>query len=145
MMHTSFIVAIAALLALARAEVGPCRFDKSACSCKMGEENQGVCWDPIQNDPLNCKPRSCKRGWTCSCGDRTHLCDVGMLSSRHNTGAAVTMKEILAPKQIQQLVRQESLLVRPCTTMAVETATKTDIKLGTIKFQFSETGSLANK
>lgn len=145
------VVTIAAIVAGARAELGPCRFDDSGCSCKMGEENQGVCWDQIPNDPLNCRPRSCKRGWTCACGGRTHVCALGQVFAEHNTGAPVSIADV-APKSSvvrdfsqQFAVRQQSTIVRPCTPAGRVTATKTDLKLGTIKFSFSSQGTLANK
>lgn len=145
-MFSNFAVfALVALLSVATAEFGECHFDEKFCSCKMGKENQGVCWDQVQGDPLNCKPRSCKRGWTCACGERTHLCNVGMLSSEHNTGAPVTMTDMQAPKELAQVVRQEKSLVRPCSSQAARAATKTDIQLGSIKFAYSETGALANR
>lgn len=148
----SSIVALtlAAVIARARAEVGPCRFDETECSCKMGDENQGVCWDQIPNDPLNCRPRSCHRGWTCACGGRTHVCTVGTLVGERNTGAPVSIADVTGtsiqtlPEQ-QVVVRQQSNIVRPCTPSANVAATKTDLKLGSINFAFSSQGTIANK
>jgi hypothetical protein len=148
MLRPVFAFCLLVLGSVARAELGECRYDAAACSCKMGEENQGVCWDPLRDDPLSCKPRACKRGWTCACGGRTHVCHVGQLSTKRNTGAAVTMAQILkSPQDFSPVVRQEksSALHRPCSTQTAKTATKTDIKLGTIKFQLSSTGALANQ
>lgn len=89
----------------ARAEPGLCRFDETACksayfplvsniyivtrftnkwvvrisgSCKYGEEEQGICWSFSGNvsHPEICTSRYCKRGWTCSCFGRTHVCRI---------------------------------------------------------------------
>lgn len=150
-MKSSLIaLTIAAVILGARAEVGPCRFDETACSCKMGEKNQGVCWDQIPNDPLNCRPRFCNRGWTCACGGRTHVCTVGNQVAERNTGAPVSISDVTGSSvqtQAEQhvLVRQQSGIVRPCTPSAKVAATKTDLKLGTINFAFSSQGTLANK
>lgn len=151
--YAFFVLAFAAIASVVSAEVGECRFDTNECSCKMGEENQGVCWDQIPEDPLNCRPRACNRGWTCACGGRTHVCKIGQITAEHNTGQAVTMSEITAVNsasavqnvQQQFAVRQATSLVRPCTPSARAAASTTDLKLGTIRFQYSTTGTLANK
>lgn len=148
----SFVVGIAVIASVVTAEFGECRFDTNECSCKMGEENQGVCWDQIKEDPSNCRARACNRGWTCACGGRTHLCKVGQITAEHNTGQVVSINEVTAattappPIQANQFaVRQVTSLVRPCTRSARAAATNTDLILGTIRFQYSTPGTLANK
>lgn len=148
-----FVLAIAAVASVVSAEFGECRFDANECSCKMGEENQGVCWDQIKEDPLNCRARACNRGWTCACGGRTHVCKVGQILAEHNTGQAVTINEVTAAKSApatqdvgqQFAVRQATSLVRPCSPSTKAAAAKTDLKLGTVRFAFSTPGTLANK
>lgn len=148
------VLTVATIASVVHAEVGECRFDSDECSCKMGEENQGVCWDQIPEDPLNCKPRACNRGWTCACGGRTHVCKVGQILAEHNTGAAVGIGAITGAQttpvqdfnsQQAFAVRQQASLIRPCSPSSKAAATKTDLTLGTIGFAFSTPGTLANK
>lgn len=57
-------------------EQGPCRYEGDECSCKLGQENQGICWDRTSGTPSAgiCESRYCRAGWTCSCAGRTHVC-----------------------------------------------------------------------
>lgn len=55
-------------------ETAPCRYEDTLCSCKLGEANQGTCWDALAGAPGTCKSRPCLKGWTCACAGRTHLC-----------------------------------------------------------------------
>lgn len=145
-----FISSSLALFNVCLAEYGPCRYESDACSCKLGNEDQGVCWDRIPDDPLNCRPRSCKKGWTCACGGRTHLCKIAQMTSYHNTGGAVKISEVLASKTqssaaSQFSLRQVSSISRPCTSKAAPTASDRELILGTAKIGISPKGLLADK
>lgn len=67
-----------AVLALALAIEGPCVYDEKECSCRFGDHNSGICLDLVSGTPSNgvCDTRFCRQGWTCACGNRTHLCSV---------------------------------------------------------------------
>lgn len=146
---TAFVFLFVALVANCSAEFGPCRFDSNACSCKLGKENQGVCWDRIPGDPSNCRPRACKKGWTCACGGRTHLCKIGQMTSYHNTGAQVKMSDVTSSSagnhDLSNTMRQVSTIKRPCSTKAAPTASNRELILGTVKFGVSPKGMLADK
>lgn len=67
-------LSLVVVLSQVTADFGPCTFASDRCSCRIGSANQGKCWDHRRSVPGTCSSRFCKRGWTCSCGDRTHLC-----------------------------------------------------------------------
>lgn len=91
-----FVFVIVTLATIAASQAGECRFDVDLCSCKMGEVNQGLCWDKIAfSNPMTCQPRACKRGWTCACEGRTHLCVVKTFQALSNTGNPLTLAQVL--------------------------------------------------
>jgi hypothetical protein len=140
-----FLICIAVLVAaadLAAAEVGDCRYDPNACSCKMGSAFQGVCWDAVNGKPGFCIPRACKAGWTCACSGRTHVCSVESMTSWHNNGAdRVTISDVQSAG-VPLVIRQTATLARPCARAAAPTASHSTLTLGTIKFGISPNGVL---
>lgn len=84
---------------VANAEFGACRFDVDKCSCKIGAANQGTCWDPVPGVTGQCKSRSCKAGWTCACGGRTHLCTKGSRNAFRVADADKTKSEAACNQQ----------------------------------------------
>lgn len=59
---------------VAAGDTSPCRYEEKYCSCKLGESNQGRCWDEIASKPGFCYQRYCLRGWICACSNRSHVC-----------------------------------------------------------------------
>lgn len=108
-------------------DVGPCRFDPDRCSCKIGEANQGICWDKITGQPGRCTRRFCNAGWTCACGGRTHVCYLG-------------------DKNVNVLknVADASESTADCETAPVSLVDSREISLGTFKIHISREGILAN-
>lgn len=105
---------------------GSCRYDVDRCSCKIGEANQGVCWD---RDPFFtglCNRRFCRSGWTCSCHSRTHLCfrDYRSVSSVSSEDVDKTQA--------------------PCVTKSISVVSGQDIELGSLRIHLSRAGVLAN-
>lgn len=99
MRSTIFVVALISLATFASASTGGCRYEPTQCSCKIGEENHGLCWNKVSDSnplALQCFPRACQRGWTCSCDGRTHLCQVKTFNTLTNTGQSVTIKDVIA-------------------------------------------------
>lgn len=101
----------------------------------MGDENQGKCWDHRTNTPGTCAGRFCKRGWTCSCNGRTHLCD---LEQRQAIviDAADKDKEV-APCPIDPATGLPG-------TAAVQVASGPEISLGSLQFDISPLGAAAD-
>lgn len=92
----SWVISAFAIFTLASAENGRCRFEEGKCSCKVGESNQGICWDTIPgSDPLKCIPRPCKKGWTCSCANRTHLCALKATRVLENSGEPLNIEDTI--------------------------------------------------
>lgn len=118
--------AVLLLSALVSAEVGECRFDSDRCSCKVGDANQGICWDPVSGSPGRCRRRFCNRGWTCACGGRTHVC---YRSDRQ----ALRVNE--ADKNAQEA---------DCTSTAIQVSSSQEISLGDISLGISPKGAEAN-
>jgi hypothetical protein len=121
------VLLLLAVAGVARAEVGECRYDPDRCSCKIGQENQGVCWDQIAGSPGRCKRRFCSRGWTCSCGDRTHVC---YRSDR----------QALKVADVDKMAAEAD-----CTETAVQVSSSREISLGNLTIGVSPKGVAANK
>lgn len=164
------MLAVISITSLAFASEGECKFEPGQCSCKVGEENKGICWDKVVNPdpaaPLKCIPRACKRGWTCSCDQRTHLCQVKNFDTLVNTGASVPVNSVIA-SQVRMLtstgsskpqVRKASRLFlsaqsdsstseleRSCIAKPVEAANLPYIELGDMTIGISRTGTQANQ
>lgn len=105
---------------------GSCRYDVDRCSCKIGEANQGVCWD---RDPFFtglCNRRFCRSGWTCSCHSRTHLCFRGYRGISSVAGEDVHKTQA------------------PCVTKSIAVVSGQDIVLGSLRIHLSRAGVLAN-
>lgn len=97
-------------------------------SCKLGEENQGICWDRISGDTAEgtCKSRYCRSGWSCSCSGRTHLCTV--------VNKTVNIIDGLIDNDTAAC--HEEVLPRP--------SSKELLQLGSWRAEFSRKGMLAN-
>lgn len=112
---------------LTNADFGPCRFDDDLCSCKIGDANQGTCWDKIVGQPGSCKKRFCLAGWTCACSGRTHVCTKGLKP----------VNALVNPTDI-------SLSTADCQTNSRAMVAGRDIVLGTFRIHLSKAGSGAN-
>lgn len=123
----TFWTALIILSAISNADFGPCRYDEDRCSCKLGEANQGICWDKIQNQPGLCTRRFCKAGWTCACGGRTHVC------YRSAKNVNVVKDSADASKQVAD-----------CETKPRSLVSEREITLGTFKIHLSRNGMLVN-
>lgn len=108
------------------ADFGLCRFDEDKCSCKIGDANQGSCWDKIVGQPGRCTKRFCNAGWTCACSGRTHVCNKG-----------------LKPVNIVS-DDDASKSTADCQTASRAMVASQDISLGTFKIHLSRSGVLAN-
>lgn len=115
------------LFTLNFADFGTCRFDEELCSCKIGEANQGLCWDKVVGQPGRCSKRFCRAGWTCACTGRTHVCKVG-------------------DKTVNALVNEadKTQAIADCETKTRSMVDSVDISLGTIKIHISKAGIKAN-
>lgn len=111
----------------ATADTGTCRYDEDRCSCKIGDENQGICWDADAFAEGFCNRRFCNPGWTCACGGRTHLC------FRENRQVRV-ISAGADPSQPQAL----------CTSRTFLLVSARDITLGTVRIHVSEAGIRAD-
>lgn len=124
--HT-VVLAFFAFFGLVASDFGSCRYDTDRCSCKIGEANQGTCWDSIIGQPGQCSKRFCRAGWTCACGGRTHVC------FRQNKSANALKNEADASKDIAE-----------CVTKSIPMVSSQEITLGFLRFHFSRKGVLAN-
>lgn len=133
--HATLVLSLALLVGLSWGDFGPCTFGSGKCSCRMGSENQGKCWDHRTNTPGTCAGRFCLRGWTCSCSGRTHLCD---LEQRQAIviDAADKDKEV-APCPIDTATGLPG-------TAGVQVAAGPEISLGSLQFDISPLGSAAD-
>lgn len=124
--YTSFLV-LCLVVAHVAGDLGPCRFDPDRCSCKIGPENQGICWDKIVGQPGMCTRRFCKAGWTCACGGRTHVC-------------------YLAPKNVNVVnnLPDVAQATAACQTASSSLVNSREISLGTFKIHISKNGVLAD-
>lgn len=122
-----FACVILTIIASVLGDNGPCRYDNNRCSCKLGAANQGVCWDSDPFEDGLCHKRYCRSGWTCACGNRTHVCYRDFHQVRVLKNPADAHKYQAA-----------------CKSKTVALAGARDIKLGTVKFHFSKTGLLAD-
>lgn len=120
-------VAFVALFLSVKADFGPCRFDEDRCSCKIGEANQGTCWDKITGQPGRCTKRFCNAGWTCACGGRTHVCYTG--SRPVNT--------LVNPSDVSKSTAD-------CQAGQRSMVTSQEISLGTLKIHLSRKGMQVN-
>lgn len=105
---------------------GSCRYDVDRCSCKIGEANQGVCWD---RDPFFtglCNRRFCRSGWTCSCQSRTHVCYRGYRSI-----SSVASEDVEKSQA-------------PCVSKSVSVVSGQELELGSLRIYLSRPGVLAN-
>lgn len=112
---------------LATAHTGTCRYDADRCSCKLGDENQGVCWDADEFWEGFCNRRPCDPGWTCACGGRTHLC--------YRKSEVI---HVLSPGAVAFQMQV------PCTSKMFPLVSARDIMLGTVRIHVSETGIRAD-
>lgn len=122
-----FVMVVMLLSPLAMAHAGTCRYEVDLCSCKVGDRNQGVCWDLDSFAEGFCNRRSCNSGWTCACGGRTHLCyrrieDIRILSP----GADASQPQAR------------------CTSKKFPLVSGRDIKLGSIRIHLSQVGIQAD-
>lgn len=113
-----------ALVTLGLGESDPCTYNQQYCSCRMGEQRQGVCWDKLEGS--NCRRRFCRPGWTCSCHKRTHLCRMSRRQAHMPSNPRATTK------------------YAQCKTRVVYGAAKPVLKLGAILISISRKGSLAD-
>lgn len=115
------------LATLSSAEVGECRYESERCSCKVGEANQGVCWDPVSGSPGRCTRRFCSRGWTCACGGRTHVC-------------------YRADRQALKVADADKAAAEAdCSSTTVQVSSSREISLGNLKIGISPKGATANR
>lgn len=120
------LVGFAVLAASVSGFVGDCTYDSDKCSCKYGNENEGTCWDAIAGAPGRCRSRSCKAGWTCACGGRTHLCNK-VMQTAHVVVAA-----------------DKGAAEAPCEMSSTPGIGGRDLSLGTVDMRISPKGAQAN-
>lgn len=123
---TVFLIYIALVVSMAEADYGACRYDIDMCSCRLGNDNQGTCWDRLADNPGLCASRSCRPGWTCTCGNRTHLCH-----RQEHTAMRVSLED-------------SKKATAPCTTTKIYAGSTRELALGSFKLFISETGLAAN-
>lgn len=117
-----------------RAEVAPCVYDKSECSCKLGDAKSGICLDLVSGTDGSgtCKTRYCKSGWTCSCHGRTNLCGMkeGKAHIRDTTGGRSTVRRAIGD-------------IVPCHSEGkLSAGSGVRLKLGSFFPKYSRTGLL---
>lgn len=112
-------------------EIAPCKYEDAVCSCKLGEANQGTCWDKLSGVPGTCKSRPCLKGWTCACAGRTHLCP--RKDANVNTVALAVSEAAIKPAEA------------PCNTTVAKKVTAPTLKLGMMNLSISESGVQADK
>lgn len=119
-------VAMSLLCFVVAGETGPCRYEDTVCSCKLGLAGQGRCWDRISSKPGFCRQRPCLQGWTCTCTGRTHLC-------------------ARAPLLINVVAQgSESSTEAPCDPTPIPQVSEPSLKLGNAVFAFSRKGVAAD-
>lgn len=122
---TVFMMAYSMVVRRVEADSGSCRYDSDWCSCRIGDMNQGVCWDVHPTLENVCVKRYCHPGWTCSCASRTHLCNV----RTHAT------HKLINPST------DSTLSQASCTSsISLPTASSPNISLGSIQFHLSRPG-----
>lgn len=127
----AFVTILCFVASVVRGEFGPCTYEESACSCKMGDASSGICFDrqgEIIGGQVNCTSRYCKAGWTCSCKDRTHLCDL-------------REKQALIPDTRTKAIG----VTATCRTEPKTSAGGPVLSLGTFRPSISRSGLLANQ
>lgn len=128
-----------------RSDAGSCRYDEEFCSCRIGDYDQGVCWDPHPTMPNLCVRRYCKPGWTCSCSGRTHLCSVGQRSTH------VLVKSLGIVSTATSLIHTSTYssssadVTAPCiTAKSAPQASVPQLALGSLRIHISRDGVASN-
>lgn len=118
---------VAMITRRAAGEYGSCRYDDDSCSCKVGEANQGTCWDSNTTSAGMCTRRYCRAGWTCACGGRTHICS----------------RSYRAVFKLSDEVGDSDKAYAACTSTSVALPSALALSLGSVEFHLSREGMLA--
>lgn len=136
-MYKLFFCVAIAWVAHVQGDNGECRFDADECSCAMRDSAGGVCWDFVPGS-TDCTARRCKAGWTCTCRERTHLCQLESRKSVANIGNAVSLQELTNSEETGNKVTST------CEFQENLSAGKPYMLLGELHFAISPTGMLQN-
>lgn len=117
------------LVWVVHADSGNCRYDSEQCSCRFGDDHQGVCWDAHPTVRGICTKRFCRAGWTCSCFGRTHVC---------------SMRTTQIHRLVDPMLGQGTSIAECRMVTSDLHAGEPQLQLGTVKIHISTRGMRAN-